>query len=108
MDQKYIENLYHMLKLTGGKYVIVEDGEPKAVLMDYKEFEDLMLPTASDKLIDQLSKIEMINKQISRAQMDDLRDEVVVSDDEFSLNTQNSDESDSEDDELVLEPLDQI
>jgi len=74
MNEPYLDNLFRILKLTGGKYIIVEDGVPKAVLMDYDEFQKLAMPQATEKIA------ERINEVITRAQLLDLREEVVVPD----------------------------
>lgn len=75
MAQIDFENLFRLLKLIGGKFVIVEDGRPTAVLMDYQEFENLAAPVYEQKLV---SKAEEINKEITQAQLQDLREEVMV------------------------------
>lgn len=74
MNQGDFENLLRLLKLIGGKFIIVEEGKPKAVLMDYEEFQDLAVPVCAGKLI---SKIEEINQKITEAQLQDLREEVI-------------------------------
>ena len=93
MEKDQLNNLLRILKLTGGKFVIVEQGEPVAVLMSYKEFEDLTVPKIASELMEQLSRIEDINKQITSAQMVDLREEVI-------------DKDNSE--EIRIEPIDPI
>ena len=79
MEEQF-KNLLRILKLTGGKYIIVEDGVPKAVLMDYKDFEDLMVEKVAGDLVRDLSEIEEINKQITRAQLSELKDGVAADD----------------------------
>ncbi|MBI4050442.1 MAG: hypothetical protein HY396_00480 [Candidatus Doudnabacteria bacterium] len=74
-NQSDFENLLRLVKLIGGKFVIVEDGEPKAVLMSYEEFEDFAAPRISEKLAE---KVERINRQITTAQLEDLREEVIA------------------------------
>ena len=75
MTQPDYENLIRLLKLIGGKFIIVEDGTPAVVLMDYREFESLAAPAQERKLT---VKIEEINKAITSAQLQDLREEVMV------------------------------
>lgn len=69
-----MNNLISLLKLVGGKFIIVEDGVPKAVLMDYDEFQRLAAPRATEKIADR------INEVITKAQLLDLREEVMVDD----------------------------
>lgn len=71
-------NLLRIAKLIGGKYVIVEDGKPTAVLMGYQDFEDLALPSAAGRIAKQIADIEQINSQITKAQLTDLREEVIA------------------------------
>ena len=87
MDQTDFKNLLRLLKLIGGKFIIVEDGVPKAVLMDFKEFEDLAVPAYAGKLAQKLAAAEEVNQEITRAQLLDLREEVIQ-------------------EELTVEPLD--
>ncbi len=75
MQESDFQNLLRLVKLLGGKFVIVEDGKPRAVLMNYEEFADLAAPKVASRLVDQ---IERINEQITTAQLQDLREEVIV------------------------------
>ena len=75
MSQVDLKDLFRLLKLIGGKFVIVEEGKPVAVLMDYKEFENLAAPVYEKKLIE---KVEKINEEITEAQLRDLREEVIT------------------------------
>ena len=72
-----MDNILRILKLIGGKFIFMEDGKPKAVLMDYEEFEKLVEPLVTQKLVDKFEKIEAVNREITKAQMIDLRDEVI-------------------------------
>lgn len=67
-----------VLKLIGGKFVIVEDGQPKAVLMSYDEFQELAAPAAAGRLVERLSKAEEVNELVTHAQLLDLREEVIA------------------------------
>lgn len=75
MQEEEFANLFRLLKLIGGRFIIVEDGKPLAVLMEYSEFQELALPKYAAELA---SKIEEANKEITNAQLQDLREEVVV------------------------------
>jgi hypothetical protein len=72
-----MDNLFRLLKLIGGKFIIVEDGKPSAVLMDYQEFQDLAVPEAASRLRKRLEQIERVNEQVTHAQLLDLREEVI-------------------------------
>ncbi len=78
MEQVHLENLFRLLKLVGGKFIIVEDNEPRAVLMSYDEFQEMALPGAVKKVAETASRVEEVNKQITTAQLLDLREEVIV------------------------------
>ena len=75
MTQPDLENLMRLAKLIGGKFIIVEDGKPAAVLMAYQEFENL---AAGEYEIQLLNKVERINAEITDAQLRDLREEVIA------------------------------
>jgi len=63
--------------MIGGRFIIIDDsGNPKAVLMDYKEFENLMVEKVAGDLARNLAEVQEINQEITRAQMDDLKIEV--------------------------------
>lgn len=74
MNEPDFQNLLRLTKLIGGKFIIVEDGVPRAVLMDYDEFQKLAAPKATEKIA------ERINDVITKAQLFDLREEVMVED----------------------------
>ncbi|MBI4049857.1 MAG: hypothetical protein HY398_00215 [Candidatus Doudnabacteria bacterium] len=75
MNQNEYQNLLALLKITGGKYILVEDGQPKAVLMSYEEFSDLAVPRIAGELA---NRVEQINQEITHAQVLDLREEVIA------------------------------
>lgn len=77
MHHNSFDNLLRLMKLTGGKYFIVEDGEPQAVLMDYQEFEKMAVPHYANKLAERASRADEVNQQIAAAQLQDLREEVI-------------------------------
>lgn len=101
MQAKDFSNLLGLVKLIGGKYIIVEDGKPVAVLMDYKEFDNLVAPTVTAELAKRASRLgrleEDINQKITQAQISDLREEVISPD--FVPEVP---------DEIRIEPLDQL
>ena len=75
-----LKNLVNILKF-GGRFIITDhEGNPKAVLMDYKEFEDLMVDKVAGELAQKLNNIEKVNREITQAQVADLREEVVRED----------------------------
>ena len=78
MDESKLNNLFRLLKLIGGKFIIVEDGKPRVVLMSYEEFSELALPGAARKVAEAASRIEEVNRQITTAQLLDLREEVIA------------------------------
>jgi len=57
-----------------------EEGDPQAVLMSYSEFEDLMSEKVAGDLIAKLNNVEKVNAEITRAQIQDLREEVMRED----------------------------
>jgi PHD/YefM family antitoxin component YafN of YafNO toxin-antitoxin module len=75
MKNSDFENLNRLLKLIGGRFIIVEDGKPTVVLMSYQEFENLAAPIYEQRLV---SRVDDINKEITQAQLLDLREEVMV------------------------------
>ncbi len=75
-----LKNLVNILRF-GGRFIIIDtDGNPKAVLMGYSEFEELMVDRVAGKLIDELKEVERVNEEITRAQLTDLREEVLKED----------------------------
>lgn len=75
-----LKNLVNILKF-GGRFIIVDhDGNPKAVLMSYEEFEELMVDKVAGRLAADLKRVEQINAEITRAQLTDLRAEVLRED----------------------------
>lgn len=74
-----LKKLIDTLKLTGGKLIIIdESGDPKVVLMSFQEFEDLAVSKISGELAKKLAKVEVINREITEAQVDDLREQVMA------------------------------
>lgn len=69
--------MFRLLKLVGGKFVIVEDGVPRAVLMSYEEFQTLAMPHAQKKVSEAASRVERINELVTHSQLLDLREEVI-------------------------------
>ena len=57
-----------------------ENGDPQAVLMSYAEFEDLMAERVAGQLVEKLASVEKVNAEITRAQIQDLREEVMRED----------------------------
>jgi len=82
--------------------VIVEDGKPKAVLMDYKEFEELVTPRIVDSLVGKMSEIEGVNKEVRKAQLQDLREEIIQPD----MDVISEDVVADLDEGITIEPLD--
>lgn len=101
MKRADLNNLLRILKLVGGKFVIVEDGVPQAVLMDYKDFEELTAPGIARELVNRFSAIDNVNMQVTKAQLQDLRDEVIQPEiDDLAENFETS-----TDDEITVEPI---
>lgn len=72
MKGKDLENLLRVVKLVGGKFVLVEDGEPRAVIMSYKEFEELVVPKVAGELAQRVVSLEdSINQEITEAQLEE-------------------------------------
>lgn len=78
MEYDELKNLAQIAKLIGGKFIIVEDGKPQFVLMSYEEFQELVIPQATRKLMEKVGEIEKINEAVTKAQLLDLREEVIV------------------------------
>lgn len=75
-----LKNLVNILKF-GGRFIITdENGNPRAVLMAYDEFEELMVEKIAGKLAEDLKQVEQVNAAITRAQLNDLREEVLRED----------------------------
>ena len=75
-----LKNLVNILKF-GGRFIITdENGNPKAVLMSYGEYEELMTEKIAGKIVEDLRVVEEINAEITRAQLADLREEVMRED----------------------------
>ena len=90
MNPGNLDNLFRIMKLTGGKYVIVEDGEVQAVMMPYKEFENLVSPKIEEKLV------ERVNKIITQTQLTDEAADMI---EEVMVNPFD------QTDEITIEPL---
>ncbi|OGE76727.1 MAG: hypothetical protein A3C85_02870 [Candidatus Doudnabacteria bacterium RIFCSPHIGHO2_02_FULL_48_21] len=88
MNDGQLKNLIQIAKLTGGKYIFFEDGKPAAVLMGYGDFEDLMVEKLAGKMAVDLKRVEAVNEQITRAQVEDLREQVMKED--FMITPQTS------------------
>ena len=69
MQGPELDNLLRLLKLIGGKFILVEDGKPHAVLLSYDEFQKLILPVAEEKVLGKLREIEEVNRQVLTAQL---------------------------------------
>ena len=69
MRGQELENLLRILKLMGGKFILVEDGRPYAVILSYDEFQELAAPWAERQLIRRLREIEEVNRQVLTAQL---------------------------------------
>ena len=82
--------------------MIVENGEPKAVLMDYEEFEKLVTPGIVDNLVRKVPEIERVNKEVRKAQLQDLREEVIQPD----MDVISEDVVADLDEGITIEPLD--
>lgn len=93
MHKTSFDDVLRLLKLTGGKYIFLEDGQPSAVLMTYQEFQDLAIPHYAGKLAEQLAEAEAVNREITSAQLEDLRAEVIAEDEQ-------------EKNQIRIEPLD--
>ena len=104
-DNKFAE-IYRIQKLIGGKFVFIEDGEPKAVLLDYKEFQDLAVPSIAGKLAERISEIEDVNRQITKAQLKDMREEIVTPEEGILAGNTVSNFEENASDEIRIEPLD--
>lgn len=48
------------------------------MLMSYQEFETLALPFYAGKIAERISKTEIVNQEITQAQLQDLREEVIA------------------------------
>lgn len=67
MNSKDFSEVLELLRDSGGKYIIVEDGKPSHVLMDIKEYKK-MTSNSDSVSIEDMSKeelIEKINKDIA-------------------------------------------
>lgn len=99
MNKASFDDLIRLLKLTGGKYIFIEDGEPRAVLMDYHEFEELAVPHYAGKLAREFQETERVNREITKAQLADLREEVIADIADLEANIE---------EEIRIEPLDPV
>ena len=94
-----MDNLLRLLKLIGGKFIITdEQGSPRAVLMSYDEFSDLAAPGIEKSLMEKFAQAEKVNAEITKAQLQDLREEVVSPEPNFNLEEAGSEE-------ITIEPL---
>ena len=84
MNQEELNNLIRLVKLVGGKFVIVEDGKPTFVVMSYSEFEDIASVRVLGDLTERARKLaateDLVNKQITEAQLADITGEVIIGD----------------------------
>ena len=86
-----LKKITDILKLVGGKFLIVdENGDPKAVLMAYQDFEDMVSPKIEEKLV------ERVNKIITQTQLTDAAADMI---EEVMVNPLD------QTDEITIEPL---
>ena len=105
MEEDKFADILRILKLIGGKFIIVEDGEPRAVLMDYQEFQDLATPGITGKLVERISEIEDVNRQITKAQLKDMREEIISPEEGILAGNTVSNFEENASDEIRIEPL---
>jgi len=69
MQGQELENLLRLLRLIGGKFILVEEGKPFAVILSYDEFQNLAAPAAEHKVFSRLEAIENVNREVLTAQL---------------------------------------
>lgn len=59
------EELKEILDYAGGRYIIVENGKPKYIVMNFKEYKDALLDRKSIKTLTEEELVDKINSDIS-------------------------------------------
>lgn len=63
MDQNALQELLKICKETGGRYIVVENGKPSFVLMDFQEYKKIFYK--KDLNLSREDLLEKINKRIA-------------------------------------------
>ena len=59
------KELKDIIELAGGRYIIVEDGQPKYIVMNFDEYKNTVLDRKSVQALTEDELIEKINSDIS-------------------------------------------
>jgi len=61
----FSKELKEIMDLAGGRYIIVEDGQPKYIVMNFDEYRNAVLDRKSVQALTEEELIEKINSDIS-------------------------------------------
>jgi hypothetical protein len=59
------KDLQEIMDLAGGRYIIVEDGQPKYIVMNFDEYRNAILDKKSVQTLTEEELIEKINSDIA-------------------------------------------
>ena len=76
----FTKELKEIMDLAGGRYIIVEDGQPKYIVMNFDEYRSAILDKKSVQTLTEEELIEKINSDIAL-----WREKQFAEDDEIAL-----------------------
>lgn len=59
------KNLKNIIDLVGGRYIIVENGKPAYIVMNFREYKETLLDRKSIKALTEKELVDKINSDIS-------------------------------------------
>lgn len=71
MREGIFEEIKDLMEITGGKYVIIEDGRPKYVLMKFDEYRELGEKIMEKSRSDDFSEANAVLEELKTEQPDD-------------------------------------
>jgi len=79
-----LNQIAKILKQTGGRFIIVEDGEPAGVLLSIDDYENLMKRKNAELSVARENEIEKVNEKIQAEKDDDISEDNIFDDAEES------------------------
>ena len=74
------KDLKEVLNLAGGRYIIVEDGKPKYIVMNFDEYRAVVLEKKSIQTLTEVELVDKINADISLWREGQSKDENIALD----------------------------
>lgn len=79
-----LNQIAKILKQTGGRFIIVEDGEPVGALLSIDDYENLMKRKNAELSIVRENEIEKVNEKIQAEKDDNISEDNIFDDAEES------------------------